>query len=486
MRRSLLAVLTAALLLGLASPAMAHPGVDLADVMPTDLTHASTDNVEYLGRFPEHFGTAGGRLSEDGTRFYLTDPRGVYVYDVTTPETPTLLGSIALYQTETGAALAQEDPDTNGEILLVDAATSPFGTPQLQVVDVSDPTDLTVISTVPVIDHTWTCVSGIDAEGEQNACAYAYGRTGHIIDLTDPHDAKLHPTTWRAAIDHGNRSNSPYVHDLTEIRPGLVMTAGAAAILMDTSDPTQPVRLAEIFTPGRFSSLGYHSVVWANEGRDPFVVLGTEIAPPPGTGGISAASDCAGANSVIEIWDARDVVAAVDAYEAGEITAAEVQTTEFTRLDSYDAAGRGIFLTGGAVGNTLYCAHWMELHPAFDGGGLMVASYYDRGTRFVQIGEDGIAEEIGWLTAAEGYSGSAQWITEDIAYVMDYRRGLEVVRLLDQPATGVRNAQPDAILAGSRVVPQSALDLRLGSGLAFGLLLLGLVAVDRRRRRAVR
>jgi hypothetical protein len=102
-----------------AVPSSAHPALPVSPTSPLDLTYTATDNVEFLGRFPEHFGTAGGRLV--GDRFYLTDPRGVYVYDVTVPEEPTLLGSLLLPQSGTFAALAQEDPDTDGTILLVDA-----------------------------------------------------------------------------------------------------------------------------------------------------------------------------------------------------------------------------------------------------------------------------------------------------------------------------------------------------------------------------
>jgi hypothetical protein len=489
MRRLLLAALTAAMLLGLAAPALAHPGVPLDPTMPTDLTHSATDNVEYLGRFPEHFGTAGGRLV--GDRYYLTDPRGVFVYDVSTPESPELLGSLPLYQTGTGAALAQEEPDTDGSILVVDAAPTPFGTAQLQVVDVSDPANMQVLSSAAVTDHTWTCVSATDETGEVNECAYVYGRTGHIVDLTDPGDARLLEGTWRRAVNHGDRGNSPYVHDLTEIAPGLVMSAGAAAVLMDTSDPVNPVRLAAIEERGRFSSLGYHSVEWANGGRDPIVVLGTEIAPPPVPGAPAATantagSDCEGEASVIETWDASEIVAGLEAYEEGASVEEAFGGARFHRIDTFDAAGRGIFLEGQAPGHVLYCAHWMRLAPDFDGGGLMAVSYYDRGTRFVQIAGDGTMTEIGWITAAEGYSGSPRWVTDDVVYISDYRRGMEVVRLTREEATGVTAAAPDAIAVGSSVVPPAALDLRTASVPALGvfvLLALGLEVRLRRRRR---
>ena len=469
-----------------AGPAAAHPTSALDPTLPTDLTFQATDNVSYLGRFPEHTGTAGGRLSDDGTRFYLTDPRGVYVYDTTEPESPTLLGSMILFQNTTGAALAQEDPDTDGRILLVDGSTMPSTGSKLHVIDVSDPeAGLSVLSTVEVTDHTWTCVTGT-VDGEQVGCAYAYGRTGHIVDLTDPSAPALLDYTWREAVDYGARSNSPYTHDLTEIRPGLVMSAGSTAILMDTTDPTAPFELTRIEQPDRFSSLGYHSVEWADGGRAPHLVMGTEIAPVPANGLPSAAentggSNCRGENSVIETWDARAVIAELDAREAGETGPLEAT---FTRIDTFDAAGRGIFLEGGAPAHVLYCAHWMDLHRGYDvDGGLMAVSYYDRGTRFVDVSAGGGMREIGWITALESYSGSARWISDDVVYVMDYRRGMEVVSVdADREAGGTYDSEGTLVALTSSYTAPSSMSTDSLTVPAMVLLLAGLVAAERRRR----
>ena len=478
MRRLLLSALTTVLLLALAGPATAHPRTELDPTLPADLTHAATDNVEYLGRFPEHTGTAGGHPSADGKLFYLTDPRGVHVYDTTDPASPTLLDSVAIYQSETGAALAQEDPDTNGKILLVDGATTPYGDPALQVVDVSNPSDIKIVSSVDVTDHTWECVTGLDATGVENNCAFAYGRTGHIIDLRDPAAAKLATQKWRTPVRY-----TAYTHDLTEVRPGLVMSAGATNILMDTRDPLNPIKLAMIEQKGRFPALGYHSVEWANGGRDPFVVMGTEISPGPGTGGAGAGSDCKGDTSVIETWDATQIIAALDAYESGVAVEDAFATAKFTKIDTFSVNGRGLFLDGAAPGNVLYCAHWMEQHPDFSNGGLVTVSYYDRGTRFLKVGTDGKMTEIGWITAAEGYSGSSQWVSDDVVYIMDYRRGLEVVRLKPAPATTVETAAPSAVAVGSAYVPVSALTLETASGWALALFGAMTVAVQLRARR---
>lgn len=444
MRRNLTILIgVVAVTFGTVPAASAHPAVPLAPTSPLDLTYAATDNVEFLGRFPEHAGTAGGRLVED--RFYLTDPRGVFVYDVSTPEQPSLLGSLPLPQSGTGAALAQEDPDTDGEILLVDAIDPTSGSlnATLKVVDVSDPAAIRVIGAAPVADHTWTCVST-----PTNGCAYAYGRTGYIVDLTDPTDPVVLDTSWREHVGLGEGfSNSPYTHDLTEFRTGRVMSAGAHNVLMDTSDPTAPRLLNDLEV--EYHTFGYHSVEWANEGRDPILVAGTEIAPEGATN--LAGSDCQGEGSWISTYGTRDVVAADRRFErtGNARQAARVGDASFEPLDTFHVEERGLFLDGNAPGHTLYCAHWMELAPSFDGGGRMVVAYYDWGTRFVDVAPDGTMEEIGWFTPAEGYAGSAQWITDDIVYSMDYRRGLEVLRLTEEPATGTVVGELDLLMIGS-------------------------------------
>jgi hypothetical protein len=493
-------ILSLAVVMAMPGAAQAHPGVPLGGpTVPTDLTFAATDNINYLGRFPEHAGTAGGRLSADGKTFYLTDPRGVYVYDTTDPESPELLGSVPLFQSTTGAALAQEDPDTNEEILLVDGSPSAFGTARLQVVDVSDPeAGVSIIGSVAVTDHTWTCVSGPpNAAGDINTCQYAYGRTGHIIDLTDPTAPVNLSTTWRQAIEGmGNRSNSPYTHDLTEIRPGLVMTAGRDAILMDTTDPTSPVELTRVVGTGRFNTFGYHSAEWADGGLAPHLVLGTEIAPPPVAGLPSAtenlaASDCQGDESVIETWDARDAAAAIAAFDAAAaadepITYLEAfDGVQFTPIDTFDAAGRGIYLQGQAPGHVLYCAHWMDLHPSYgEDGGLMAVSYYDRGTRFVKADAEGEMEEIGWITALESYSGSARWISEDVVYIMDYRRGMEVVKI-EGEASGTFESAGTMVALTSSFTPPPSVHMESMAMPALLLLIAGAWLAERRRQAAL-
>lgn len=368
----------------------------------------TSDNVEWISVKPQHTGSAGGKLV-DGF-FYVTDPRGVHIYDVSEdPADPELVGSVNVFQSGLGAVLGQEDPDTNGEILLLDAIDpdDPDTSARLLVVDVSDKTDPHVIGSVDVTDHTWTCV--LD-------CTYAYGRSGNIIDLTDPANPVHTDVDWRGAVERPG-----YTHDFTEVRPGFLMSAGQPAYYLDVRDPLKPVQLASINE--RFHSLGFHSALWANGGTDPLLLMGTEIAPPGATS--LAGSDCDGPGGLFA-YDATDVLAADRFVE--ENPEEPRPPADFVKLSDWRLVGRGAYADGKAPAHVLYCEHWFDTHPAFDGGGLVAMGHYTSGTRFLEIAEDGSIEEIGWFQPPGGYTGAAYWITDEIVYTSDYVRGMDILR----------------------------------------------------------
>jgi len=456
-RTATAALAAVALTIGLAAPVAAHPQIPVTPPIGVDLTHEATDNVGFVARFHEHFGNAGGIKASndwnDGAEFYVvTDPRGVFTYDIANPEAPELLDFLLLDQGTggdgggTGAALAQEDPSTDGRTLLVDG-TDTDGNSGMHIVSIEDPTNISILGVYGGTDHTWTCVTDI-ASG--NGCAYAYGRDDNIIDIRDPANPVKLDTGWKTAT-----GESGYAHDLTEIRPGLVMHAGAEPVLMDTTDPANPVKISHItlwdhaspnddlHQPMRsWSVYGYHSVEWANDGTDDFLVMGTEITPN------NAGDDCSADEAVIETWDARPVKAAfaemerlqaeegLSHEEARQAAFGDGDEVKFVRLDSYQASGVGTFTTGQAAGNVLYCAHWMEPNPSWDDGGTLVAGYYNRGARFIDVDSDGMMTERGWFTGADAYTGSAQWINDEVVYVMDYVRGMDIIKLTDGESTG--------------------------------------------------
>ena len=83
----------------------------------------STDNVEWLGANPIHTGTSGGKLV--GDHYYVTDPRGLFIYDASDPAAPEIVGSLLAVQTGTHAVFAQEEARQEAPLLLRGPAEEP-------------------------------------------------------------------------------------------------------------------------------------------------------------------------------------------------------------------------------------------------------------------------------------------------------------------------------------------------------------------------
>ena len=373
--------------------------------------HFTSDNVQWVTANPIHTGSAGGRLH--GGYFYVTDPRGVFIYDVSTPANPVLKGSLIVPQVGTGAVLSQEDPDTNGKILLLDAVNpSAPSANKLLVIDVSDKTAPKVVGSLATTDHTWTCVAD---------CTYAYGRTGGIIDLTNPAQPK-EVAQWKTTV-----KGSSYTHDFTEVAPGRLMSSGQPSFYMDTTDPTRPQKLSTITT--KFHTLGYHGAQWPQDGQDPFLLMGTELAASGATN--SAGSDCTG-DGEIATYDTSAVLAAEQ--EEAANPDGTWGPASFVKRGAWRISGSGTYADGKAPAHVLYCAHWFDPHPDFNGGGLVAVAHYEWGTRFLRVDQAGQISEVGWFQPVGGQTGSAYWITDDIVYTLDYRRGLDVLRFTGSPA----------------------------------------------------
>ena len=359
----LAAGLTAALGVAPASAAGPNPG------------GYSSDNVEFVKNFPQHTDTAGGR--KVGDYFYITTERDLTIYDVTEPLDPVEVGSLVL--PELGQPVfTEEDPDTNGEILLV----SNGGV--LMVIDVSDKTAPALLSAVDgADDHTISCV--LD-------CTWAYGSEGTIVDLRDPDSPVLSPNSWQTEDIESE-------HDVNEVSPGIVLTSTQPLKLLDARiDPERPSVIA---SSAKQEDRFVHASRWPRGGEDDFVLVGGE-ATGPGCGEDVSAT--------FSTWDARSW------RETGVIS----QIDEF-RL------GPGLVSEGRAPDSS-FCVHWFMEHPYYANGGLVAIAWYEHGTHFLNITREGKIEEVGWFVGAGGQASAAYWIDERTVYVADYIRGLDVLR----------------------------------------------------------
>ncbi len=385
---------------------------------PGDMAANLSSNVEYVTSRPDEGGklAAGGKFV-DGY-FYLTSSQQISIYDVSKPEDPQLRSRI----TFPAPRFENEDVATNGKILLYsDIAT----TGSLYVYDVRDKAHPRQIAELPGAGtHTMTCVRD---------CAFAYGtytaagkdgsplRGGEVVDLRDP----AHPKVLGDWTDHGVIA-SRNSHDVTEVSPGRVLTASSPMELLDTgSNLVTPKVLATADNPERL-----HHVIWPGAGTDRFILSAYETNGTP---------DCTQSGEV-KSWDATQWQ----------------QTGHFKQLGSFRLRN-GTGTDGNPPANTgLGCSpHWFEPRPDFENGGVVAMGSYDHGLRFLRVNGDGGISEIGHFLADGAEASAAYWVTDDIVYVVDYVRGLDVVRFKEpaRPRPGATPPTPGVAASNPGPVP---------------------------------
>ncbi|HVF18666.1 MAG TPA: hypothetical protein VNA14_00285 [Mycobacteriales bacterium] len=365
-----------------------------------------TSNVDYLATIPLDSDTAGGRLF--GKTFYVLTAKGLTIYDVTNPLIPVPLGTTVLPHTPNQE---REDVDTNGKILI--AGQSYLGI--LYVVDVSNPRLPTLVSRLSgAADHTNTCALN---------CTYVYGSEGTITDLRDPANPKV---VGNSGVDG---------HDLTEIKPGLLLTATNPVTYLDVrANPLKPRQIAR----GAMASGAYytHGVEWPQGGTDRFVLAGTEES--------FCSDEELGSFQVLD-------------------TRGWQKTGRFRPVSTFYLE-QGLQTEGKSPVNE-YCGHWFKPRPDFRNGGIVAMAWYGFGIRFLNVTPAGEIEERGYFTPVPGHSSSVYWLTNDIVYALDYTaRGFDILRFnADKPAEkdprlpgrsrSVLLVSPDVVPAGRPETP---------------------------------
>lgn len=379
------AAIGAALSLLLAAPSIAAPSPG----------GVASEGVEWVRNVPFAAGYAeGGRLVDD--YFYVTvNGQGLLIFDVSTPEDPQLVGHFPAPH-----FWENEDIATNGEIALISQRSYPFtyfGEQQfadLTILDVEDKTNPTVLSTIPGGgDHTYECLWD---------CKWAYGPVGGgIYDLRDPANPKMLEKRWVDVLPP-----ETFVHDVTEVRPGLVITASEPMYLLDIS---RDVKKPKIVGVSELSPFSGHNVIWPRSGKDDLVLTATEYDH------VTCGSRNDESLAAFEVWDASRVK----------------KTDTISSLGHWAVPGNGVYADGQpAVSGYYGCsAHWFEPRPDFSDGGIVALGYYGHGVRFLDVARNGDVEEAGYFLGWGGNTSAAYWITDDIVYTVDMQRGIDVLKV---------------------------------------------------------
>ncbi|MGH2757634.1 MAG: LVIVD repeat-containing protein [Actinomycetota bacterium] len=368
MKRALLAV--AALLTVLTAPVR-------GDVIAESKNFRLIDSVP-LG------GVAVGAQVVGDTYFISSWQTGLYAYDVSNPKEPELLDHMTADEIQIQSN-ENEDLATNGEILLLSQFNRTDAVNRLLVIDVKDPNDMKVMATLPNAGgHTLECLYD---------CKWAYasgsgsGSAGLTIDLRNPRKPKVVGKGWRAAV-----FDTP-AHDVTEVRPGLVVTSSTPMFVLDTSDPAKPKVVTR--TQDMAPHTG-HNNIWPRGGKDRFLISASE--------GVN--------NGRCELYD-----------EDGK--ALQVWDTTGWRRGGLEPLGTYTLTNGeghppvDALGVQGCSAHWAHEHPSFHNGGLVAMAAYSHGVRLLDVGGDGKLREVGYFLKDVHGAIDVEWVTDRILYVVE-------------------------------------------------------------------
>ena len=339
--------------------------------------------------------TVGGQAVGD-TYFVSSWQTGLYSFDISDPENPKQLGHLG-----TEELLPQnnenEDLATNGEIVLLSRFNRTGSTNALMVIDVRNPKDMKIIATLAGAGaHTYTCLYD---------CKWAYGSSagtdsaGIIIDLRNPRKPKLLDKKWSDVM------GGVPAHDVTEIRPGLVVTSSSPMYSLDVTDPAKP-RGARVLTGTGQNPAPHtgHNNIWPRSGRDRWLISASEAVN-------NGRCEMYGEDGkTLQVWDTTGWKT------RGFKPAGSYTLTSGTGSDGHPPVD--------ALGVQGCSAHWAQAHPTFHNGGLVAMAAYSQGVRLLDVSSDGKMREVGWFLKDVHGAIDVEWVNDRIIYVIEDGAGI--------------------------------------------------------------
>jgi hypothetical protein len=258
-------------------------------------------------------------------------------------------------------------------------------------------------------------------------CDWVYGSEGQILDLRDKFAPVVRPERWTELL------GLPDGHAINIDRAGLATIDTTPLTLADLSDPLRPRVLAQA-PPREQATKGtayQHNTLrpgahrWrprttAADRADPSLRPGELIL---GNGETNLTGTCNEGSGPFATWSARD-------WDQG----APLRVLDVFRPVSGDYGG------GDPAINVLGCSgHWFTTRTVAGDDQLVAAGWYEHGTRLLRVdGQTGAITQVGWFQPVVGSASAAHWVDDTHIYVVDYARGIDVLRY--DPAAPVPSA----------------------------------------------
>ena len=411
------AVLAAALLLplgGVPSQAATPPAGDISK------------GVTFLANLPELASAIS--LNFIGSTMFASTVTGIYSYDVSDPAHPARLGALPQYIWE------NEDVDVDAKRHLLflsrdprgftSPATAAFPYGAVQVIDVSDPKQMTQLSmTLLPSGHTTSCV---------DSCRYTWtagpakaatdpadwgGRPVWALDMTDP----AHPVKCPNPIDADeNDGKTDYTHDVQVDSKGIAWISGSGAVrgywVTGTHKNAKTGRMQK--------ATGCDPVPYGGGGTD----LG-QLATRGGVMHNSLRPTALGGNVVVAT---EEVTGTADCKAAGQLAAYDISNTyggagfRSTPAHKFRMRLLSTWTPEKAVGaSKCDSAHYFTE----SGRGLLAAAFYSQGTRFLDVRDPRHIRQVGFYRPDDANTWASYWRPGGYVFVADFQRGVDILQV---------------------------------------------------------
>jgi hypothetical protein len=482
-----------------APPASAHGGGDRnrevrTQLLAEDDTPLVSGNVAHLASRPGTLGISGCFL-RTAPLFVTSGLESLTVWDVSDGTAPTRVGVMpnVLFENEAMNCGERRTADRGTRrfalvgIDLVDVAVDKNGIShangggnELLLVEVTDPTDPHVLSSVPstTSTHTVACVQETD-------CRYAYSAgdsgsgTFSVFDLRDlGHPVEVDSDPARVGVQPFRSPTAGHKWNFDAAGIG-THTGFDGSSMWDVDRPRHPRLLA---TTGRAGGAGdadgvdgYNDFIHHNSFRPNAASFRPGVPPALANGNVLLVTeedyeqtDCAQAGS-FQTWHVKRL----DGGPGGIVP-----------LDKVELADLGNFpLPQGA-----FCSsHWFDFRP----GGIVAVGFYGGGTQLLDVRDPRRIRAYGYAHWFASEVWDAMWVpvydargrqtgrTSNVVFAIDLVRGIDVYSV-DVP--GPVGLQPTGVGAPARSLRDLASAGAAPAGVVLGSLALSL-AVRRRSRR---
>jgi hypothetical protein len=433
-RRTCLAVLLLAVS-ALTASASAGPGG-----LPVGPGGRSTPNVRLLANLPTGTGTGGAFLgstyfqtSADTAWFTAASTQpvtgGLLAFDASRPEQPVPVGSLPIPHHENEdltlsarrqlAVISQQPWRTNPE-----DPTSPCQPGREYLVDVSKPSAMLLLGTVSLPaqvgvrasdgrslcgpGHTTTLV------GEDRYLWISGSRDGRVY-VVDVRDAAA-PRLLGSFLSPAGRATPAWtpgvVHDVDVDRYGDVWVTGSGGTAMYrlTADPLRPALVAAISAQDNARAQQYIHHGSQRLDRDHVLVTEEDYEA-----GCQAATHQDGS---LQVWRI------------------DRRARRLVEVGSYDAPPAAD--DSGPL-SSLCSSHWFTVN----GAKVVADAWYGAGVRFLDVSDPRRPRPIGVWAGDSTIASQARFVPgrDDLVYVADYVRGLDVVQI-DRGGRGARTVSP--------------------------------------------